>query len=211
MKQAKQTDLVNFDAWSDVLRSYETLYVDCGARQFRVHPYADTLHVLDVTNAAKRGQECLGWSYNIDRNTAAVHNMLAAHGWNLERMYEAVRVEITAGGSPGYLREEHAIRTYSPFSKPLPLKAKPKKWTVELAVRAIINGQFESLRCKGVYTDDYAFDNAMGYQQGAIKDSEAFAARIMEAPGGWRTYEGSSGAISLCCHSFDCNEFVPRI
>lgn len=102
--------------------------------------------------------------------------------------------------------ENQAIRVWSPFAKVKPLPQAPKKWTIPHVIRALMAGQFTYLKCNGVYTDDYAFDAAVNFQAGKIKNAVAFARRIMESPSGWWTSE-RDGIVSICCHHFDSNEF----
>ncbi len=217
MKTANQTNLTDFDSWSTNL-SYDTLYVDCGPRQFSIHVLGGgSIHLVDVTNAAKRGKKCtvvrvdVPWETRQETNAQCVFfNSIRLHNWNIERLFDAIVADPSGHGAS--IDQKDAIRTYSPYSKPLPLKATPKKWTVELAIRALMNGQFEGLRCNGVYTDDYAYDAASNFNRGEIQNAEAFAARVMSCPSGWRVWPNSDGSIlHLNCHSFDSNEFKPRI
>ena len=77
-------------------------------------------------------------------------------------------------------------------------------------VRALINGQFESLRKNYYLTDDYAWDAAVNFQEGEIADVINFVEKIVEDPSGWRAYR-DGGTVSISCHSFDSNKFVPKI
>lgn len=95
-----------------------------------------------------------------------------------------------------------------------PLKKLPKRWTVALVVRALVNGQFKDLTCNGKYTDDYHWDNATNFKRGDFsKHALGFAQKIYEDPSGWRASESykGEGLVSICCHSFDLNEFKPVI
>jgi hypothetical protein len=91
------------------------------------------------------------------------------------------------------------------------LKAAPAKWTLPHVYKALMNGQFSALRCTGKYSDDYAYDNAINFGKGDFSERAAdFVRRIMEAPSGWRTY-ANGAVVSVCCHSFDCNDFTFKL
>lgn len=105
-----------------------------------------------------------------------------------------------------FRESRRAARVWSPFARVNPLPAQPAKWTIPHVVRALLCGQFTNLKCNGVYSDDYAYDAAVNFHQGEIKNATAFARRIMESPSGWWASE-SNGEVSICCHSFDSNSF----
>ena len=87
-----------------------------------------------------------------------------------------------------YLRNIKAKRVFSPFNYKevyKPLKATPKKWHLSHAIRAILNGQIEYLKCNGIYTDDYLFDNAYNYGKGMVADNLDFVKGLIEHPNGW--------------------------
>lgn len=106
-----------------------------------------------------------------------------------------------------FRRENMAARVWSPWAKVNPLTEAPKKWTIPHVTRALLCGQFSGLKCNGVYTDDYAYDAAVNFQQGEIKHATAFARRILESPSGWWASGDNYGVVSICCHSFDSNQF----
>jgi hypothetical protein len=85
------------------------------------------------------------------------------------------------------------------------------KWTLRHAIRALVNGQFEWLKCTGYYTDDYAWDMAMNYRQGEIPDAVSFAADVLESPSGWWVSGREENVVYMCCHSFDNNEFKFKV
>ena len=114
----------------------------------------------------------------------------------------------TALGFSATRNDRKGVRTWSPFVSLAPLKALPAKWTVAHVTRALCNGQFRELKCRGVYTDDYAGDAALDFRRGVISNGLAFARRIVESPSGWWAH-GTDGGVSICCHTFDCNSFVP--
>ena len=110
---------------------------------------------------------------------------------------------------------EQSIRFW-PFhdlSRIKPLKKSPKKWNITTAIRAIVNNQFKSLQCTGIYTDDYRHDASVDFHKGEIGDPVAFARRIYESPYGWwvSSQPDNNGRLSLCCSGFNNNYFIPVI
>ena len=192
----------------------------------KLHIYNGSISLLDLSNALKTGKDCISYSINwIDcNNTLISWNILKVFKYNVKNLFdflESFTFDLNKWGSPKqiyfqmledtevtiYKSLNKSVRTYSPFAlhELKPLKESPVKWTVRHAIRAIINKQYEYLRCKGVYTDDYAYDAAYNYQKGEI-DNLYFAEKIIEHPSGWWTGE-YNGIVSICCHSFDSNEF----
>ena len=166
-----------------------------------------------------------------DYNMRAVFNELLALPWEQRKCWangapidppgSAGWQEMTGASLPDFPADAHcelhrierqAIRVWSPFAAVHPLKEKPKKWTVSHVVRVLLAGQFSRLECDGVYTDDYAYDNAVNYHKGDFSDhAVAFARRILENPSGWWAYQRDgvdSNRVSICCHHFDSNSFT---
>lgn len=116
-----------------------------------------------------------------------------------------------------YFEERKANRVFpvNDLSRIKPLKKMPKKWTLPLVVRCLVNGQFTDLRCKGKFTDDYAYDNHINFARGDFSGHALkFAKDIFENPQGWHASDYNyqkDGSISISCHSFDLNEFKPKI
>jgi hypothetical protein len=112
-----------------------------------------------------------------------------------------------------HLSERSGSQTFSPFAvnRFKPLTEMPKKWTMAHCKRALANGQFENLRCNGVYSDDYAFDDAVDYSRGPV-DALIMLEKVVSSPSGWRTSLDSTGNIfHLCCHTFDNNSAKLKI
>lgn len=226
---------------------YEDTFIE-GA-QIKVHRYAGSVNLCDITHAMQPGKACetisIQWWPHTEIPGAAIDPLFSAHGYDVRAVFNALRAlpwqyrkhwktgamtsewqELTgpalADALPGFESSEKmpqlsihrgerkAIRVFSPFAKVKPLPAKPAKWTVAHVVRALMAGQFSSLKCNGVYSDDYAYDAAVNFHQGEIKNAVAFARRIMENPSGWWAHEDSD-SVSICCHHFDSNEFVFKL
>lgn len=182
--------------------------------------------LVDLTNAMKRGLTCERYSINLRYNNfnyclcnfiykfgsvKKFFEYLRSLNWNDSRTNDHVEVSIDGINVDIYRRSVKSIRVYSPLRKLEPLKALPKKWTLDLALRAISNKQYSSLKCTGHYTDDYASDAANNYGRGEIVDHNAFVKDILQDPSGWSVWPSNDGSVSVNCHSFDCNSFVPKI
>ncbi|HTB82234.1 MAG TPA: hypothetical protein VK742_01145 [Candidatus Sulfotelmatobacter sp.] len=224
--------------------------------QVKLHRYAGSLQIVDITDAMKPGKKCDVFSFNWwphDRPTKGLYRLFERHGYDMRALINELRLlpwqkrvsertgevfhdwkefqqadlaanlpldgfnerydsEPIAGESASLFRsQQSAIRIWSPFVTVNPLPKRPAKWTVSHVVRALLSGQYSHLRCNGVYTDDYAYDAAVNFQQGEFGDDRnaavAFARRILESPSGWWTHGGEHDQVSICCHHFDSNSF----
>jgi len=191
--------------------------------------WGSRLYLTDLTNAFLAGKVCehilfIAESSTPDRDCVGLNTILdliASHGGDLRKVFEAGLARewplsrwggwenLNLGNLVVARTSKQAIRVYSPFTKPAALKSMPKKWTVSMAVRALLNGQFSSCKCTGVYSDDYAHDAAVNFHKGGL-NAVVLAARIVESPSGWWATE-SEGVVSISCHHFDNNEFVPAL
>ncbi len=187
------------------------------------------LRITDLTNALKRGRVCESFKVRFPH---AAHNgseglnamcqfvdqfgndsrALLAHllamPWSVDGEWGFRQIE--QDGAKFNRTQVPGMRTYSPFATLPRLTNVPAKWTVAHVVRAFWNGQVKNLKCNGITTDDYAMDAAFNFHEGPIADARGFAKRLIESPGGWWACGGSKG-VSICCHSFDSNEFVPDL
>jgi hypothetical protein len=214
------------DCWEDWANRFNTMYIESPAA--KVHIYQGSCHITLLDNAFQRGKSCPHYSINFDSHDDKlpfINEFLREFDFSLEAIVdflEGIEFSVNRWGSfekydyvsdngavlEIYKGVEKGIRVFSPFhvNRVKPLKEAPKKWTVSHVCRALINGQYKNLKCKGVYTDDYAFDAAYDYQRGPIKNGVAFAQDILEDPSGWWASD-HRGSISICCHHFDSNEF----
>jgi len=111
-----------------------------------------------------------------------------------------------------YTEETKGVRTFSALhlDQITPLSSIPKSWNVRRAMRAILAGQVEEWFVDGVYTDDYALDNARNFCRGELEEYLGKARRIWENPSGWRVWvdskdQGDRRKLSFNCHDFDTN------
>lgn len=111
-----------------------------------------------------------------------------------------------------YTETTKGVRTFSAahLDQITPLSKVPKSWNVRRAMRAVLAGQVEQWFVDGVYTDDYARDNALDFRRGELEEYLGKARRIWENPSGWRVWvdrsdDGSRTTLSFNCVSFDTN------
>ena len=187
----------------------------------------DDWKITDLTNALATGKTCRQYSFKSN----GPHGNCETINWLLQDFYGDFRKAFDfcetlsfekdqwgsckpyrIGGIDIWRRDEKSNRTFSPFAldRIKPLRAIPDKWTMRHVYAAIINNQFSTLKCDGVYSDDYAFDDAANYHKGEIAHPLAFIRRIIEHPSGWHCFV-SSGWVHVGCHSFDNNSFLPAI
>lgn len=181
----------------------------------------EAIVIVDLANAFQAGKTCT--EFKIERAGEILPLNLIFRLQTLRAVVDALAdlsldtsvgrfgerpVEIEGVTLTLYRGERRGIRVFSPLHLQR-LKALPKapgKWTITHVVRALANQQFENLRCRGQYSDDYAHDAAVNFGRGPIADHLAFARRLVESPTGWWTSE-ENGVVSICCHHFDSNSF----
>lgn len=181
----------------------------------RYQPYRSTYLIQDLSNAFKSGQSCPAFSLQYpheDNWRELVQDVDGDMGELLARLMDqtadkgGIALPI-AHGITVHRRSIPGVNTFSPFHlnrfKPLP--AEPAKWTLAHMKRALANGQYEDLRCDGVYTDDYARDAERNYEVGPLKAMELLR-NLIESSSGWRTY-AANGRVHVNCHHFDLNSF----
>jgi hypothetical protein len=204
----------------DICNSFEPLYFEAGLVKFK--SYRGDISLVELTNAMKSGKSCISYSF-CDLDDCSALNWFVSRSFNWSAILEELGAlpwderakeydPITLDGVKVYRREQKAIRVYSPFNLAVmkPLKEEPKKWTLRHVLRALVNGQFQELKCDGRYSDDYALDAADNFGRGKIESAKSFAKRIMESPSGWWTHK-NGGWVSICCHHFDSNSFVFKL
>ena len=176
----------------------------------------EALTITDMTHAGKRGMICPGLSVNSHREApdgAIWDELLSDHALQLleATTNQVIPSELSKPYFIFYL-EKTASKELLPLDLSIikPLKEEPKKWTVPHVVRALVNGQFKDLKKNYYLTDDYTWDAVVNCKEGPILDVINFVEDIVKRPSGWWVSR-SHGAIGICCHSFDSNEFTPVI
>ncbi len=177
--------------------------------------------ITDVTNAMKPGKTCqqVKFSGVWNSNKCEVANLLHQYGDDFRQVFAAL-AEIPAvkynGGTDVVLRgiegraynsEEPSIKQFSPFATVNRLKEVPAKWTLAHVVRALVNGQFTGLKCNHHYTDDYAWDAAVNFQQGSIVPT-GLIQELVDSKSGWWVSADKSGYLTVACYSFKSYGFT---
>jgi len=183
----------------------------------------DDWRITDLNNALTSGKACIEYTLKAEHgqhgNLLTTNFINARFSNDLKALWafcESVGIvgfdSFVTEGIEIYRSEHKGVRIFSPFNlaKIKPLKTMPKKWTLRHVYSALLNGQFSNLKCEGVYTDDYAFDDAVNYRKGEIAKPMEFVKDILENPSGWRAWSNGED-VSISCHTFDCNSFVPVI
>ena len=211
----------------DWANCYDRLYIKEAGFLFK--HWQGSFEIIDVTEALRPGKVCVSYSVRCWEDPCLVINFIDGNGYDkdlkalfnylqfltFERAgsgayYKELQVKYSTGTLQIIKSEQQAVRVFSPFNlkdlKPLP--EIPAKWTLTHAVRLIANEQYQDFHCNGHYTDDYAYDAAVNFDQGKKIDRLGFLQDIIEHPGGWHCWP-SDGRLHINCHSFDCNSLVP--
>lgn len=187
----------------------------------------DNWKITDVTNALKTGAVCNEYMVS----SSGAHGNLVVTNWietrfngNVTKLVDYLKQMEFSKNERGYFNdiklqiesfaltfaksEIKGINFYSPFNHSFvkPLTETPAKWNMRYVVRAILNGQYDNLKCNGILTDDYTYDAACNFRKGEIKDGVKFIKDIIESPSGWWT-SIVNNHVNVCCHSFDSNSF----
>jgi hypothetical protein len=181
----------------------------------KIHQYRDHLELVDLTNAMQAGKRCQRITIapagfvERDKVDSKLCTLRAAYGFDYRLLFtnladfstptlQWANMEVTLEGEEWRLNfyDEPAVRTYSPFATLKPLPGLPKKWTAAHVVKALLNGQFENLKCDGKYTDDYLFDLATNYSIGEhVDNGRRMIQRLVERPDGWHFFTYENGAL----------------
>lgn len=204
----------------DFCASYDDLYFSDAL--VCVHPYRNSLVIIDLANAMQNGKTCTRWLFSVspwkmdaDRLCMTEYVEMSAPGCDTlaelvawlrsgKPLHEVdgLRVDIGAQASS---------RTFIPFApiKPVKLGERLNAATIAKAIRA---GQIVSGRTEERYTDDYAMDAAYDFYRGDI-DIQAFAQDIYEQPHGWRFWwrDETRREIVAACHTFDYKTLVVAV
>ena len=198
------------------LNDRERQYLKYGDRLYRVKIWSggENVVITDVTDAGKRGKICPALSIDSRyvKNACPCLDLLYNH---LHKLFELTTAKQLPGETLSfderlnfYVQEIESKRLLPlDLSIIRPLEKEPKKWTIPHVIRAIVNGQYKNLRCKYRHLDDTCQD----FGRGEILEPISFIQGIVESPSGWWVSKNNDGTVTLCCHSFDSNEFIPVI
>lgn len=182
-------------------------------RIYTIHTGGRSLVVTDMTDAGRTGKTvpqlrvALGdsWSVNLYEQAILALDAMQLHTKKLPP-HSGGKLQVCEEEAWWSVRKANRVFPLEPRKVYKRLDAKPEKWTLPHLIRALVHGQYDDLRCRGVYTDDYAYDAAVNFQEGLI-DANRLAKRIIESPSGWWVgREDEKGEMSVCCHHFDNNK-----
>lgn len=196
------------------MNCYEAQHLEHQGRIYKVSIWQNRAFVItDLTNAGKRGTKCNELSINADYDApdcAIWNDLLTDHTTKLleATTSQILPPELEKPYLKFYFRDVESKRLLAvDLSTIRPLTEEPTKWTLAHVLRAIVNGQYEGLKCNYRHLDDNCHD----YGKGEIKNPIEFIKGIVEAPSGWWVRKNDNGSVSVVCHSFDSNEFMPII
>lgn len=170
----------------------------------------DRVVIRDLTNALTPGKECPELELSLkDRQSG---NIITGDMRTFREIYDRLFVSRESPDLDVYAfnRTMKSMHTFTPFKQINSIKT-PKKWTIPHVWKAILSGQIFEGHCTGRYTDDYAYDAAVNFHEGRELNLPSFAKKLIEDPSGWGVspwkVNGETITLSVCCYSFDMNEF----
>lgn len=170
----------------------------------------DRVVIRDLTNAMTPGKECPELELSLKNRQSA--NIITGDMRTFREIYDRLFVSRESSDLDVYAfnRTMKSMHTFTPFKQIKPIKT-PKKWTLPHVWKAILSGQIFEGHCTGRYTDDYAYDAAVNFHEGRELNLPSFAKELIEDPSGWSVspwkVNGETITLSVCCYSFDMNEF----
>ena len=222
MRKLKATKKLDFN-WPE-----RTYLIEHKNRLYEIHFYNVYVYVRDITDAYVPGKICpkLSLDYYKDKdNPSNVYNLFFNKESDLHEILQATTDQKVPEKDKYKEYKAYAVN-HREYNKSMlffpiynmerikPLKKYPRKWTLPLVIRCLVNEQYYSFECNGIYTDDYAWDNQNNCFRGP-KNKESvlnLCKDIVESPSGWRAWKDSKEEkVHLCCHSFNLNEFFPKI
>lgn len=175
-----------------------------------IHMRPQRITITDLTNALIPGKECE--SITVEKQDDYSSLCLYSGCKTMRDLYERyfVKRELP-DGCKVYTRQRRSMETFTPFRPIKPIRM-PKKWTLPHVWKAILAGQVYQGKVDGKYSDDYAYDAAMGYHEGRKLDLPTFAKELIESSSGWRVTatdtDGDKATLSVDCYSFDMNTLL---
>ncbi len=197
------------------MNSYGAQHLEHKGRVYKISMWQyRSIVITDLTNAGVKGTKCNELAVDSDYNApdcAIWNDLLMDHTTKLleATTNQELPEELKKDYFKFYFRDVESKRLLAvDLSTIKPLKEEPKKWTLPHVVRALVNGQFTRLVCKYHHRNDTDLES---YGEGKELDPVEFAKGLVEHPSGWWTAKNSNGTVTICCHSFNSNEFTPDI
>ncbi len=158
----------------------------------------DCISITDLTNAQKTGAVCTTWRVGIPYGeNDRLMTLLAQAGIDtVPQLLDACRNDKSLDGISITQHESKGVDTFSPFVEVKPLKVLPDKWTKRTFTQALMSGQLYRGEVAYRYTDDYAYDAAVGFRTGVGLDIPSFA----------KNEVGEWGSCTSCYNSKDAKD-----
>jgi len=139
--------------------------------------FTECITFLELKNAQKVGASCTEWHlYKAADAPETLSTILANNG---AEDLKAIWALCTSGkeidGVSVSRREHKGVDVFSPFVSVKPLTALPDKWTKRNFTQALMSGQLYRGEVAYRYTDDYAYDAAIGFLTGVGLNMASFA------------------------------------
>lgn len=137
----------------------------------------DSITILELHNAQKIGASCKEWHISADplAKSSLLTLLNRAGVEDLRQLLSFCHSEKSAEDISIHTREHKGIDVFSPFVEVKPLKQLPDKWTKRNFTQALMSGQFFRAEVKYRYSDDYAYDAAVGFRTGVGLNIPTFA------------------------------------
>ena len=145
---------------------------------------ADHITFLELQNAQKTGTSCKEWHiYPVFGSVATLSSLLSQNDIeDLNDLWSFCRSGKSIDGITISTQEHKGVDIFSPFVEVKPLKELPEKWTKRNFTQALMSGQLYRGDVAYRYTDDYAYDAAVGFRTGVGLNMPSFAKK---AVGDW--------------------------
>lgn len=139
--------------------------------------FTECITFLELENAQKVGVSCTEWHLYKDQDAKdTLGTILSNNGADdLKAIWELCISGREIDGLSVSRREHKGVDVFSPFVSVKPLKALPDKWTKRNFTQALMSGQLYRGEVAYRYTDDYAYDAAIGFLTDVGLDMSSFA------------------------------------
>lgn len=161
-------------------------------RSFGITEY---ITFLELENAQKVGVSCTEWHLFKKQDAKETLGTILSNSGadDLSAIWALCISGKEIDGLSVSKKEHKGVDVFSPFVSVKPLKVVPTKWTKRNFAQALMSGQLYRGEVAYRYTDDYAYDAALGFLTGVGLNMPAFA---KNAVGDW-------GVCTTCTNQTD--------
>lgn len=165
----------------------------CFDEKVYVRFYNDSLAIIELDNAMKKGREVKKHIIYIKGDRNKFKELFFNYLFDLNVSF----VEFVSKLKRGEVKEtdkfgievvfKKGIRVFNPFYIPKKIK-EPSTWRISHVVNGILSGQIIKGECVQHLTDDYAYDAAVNFRKGCHIDILQLCRDLVESPSGWRVH-----------------------